>query len=94
MLSALALALGAVGIYGVISHFAQRRMRDWAIRVALGMPGSRVVSRILQQGATLIVAGIALGAVVALAMARLLTSFLYEVSSVDPWRSCRRARCC
>ena len=43
LLSGLALVLGAVGIYGVISHFASRRKRDWAIRVALGLSGSGVV---------------------------------------------------
>jgi ABC-type antimicrobial peptide transport system permease subunit len=53
----------------VISHFAARRKRDWAIRVALGLTGSRVVSHIVGQGATL---------------ARLLTSLLFGVSSVDP----------
>ena len=50
LLSSLALLLGATGIYGVISHFAARRKRDWAIRVALGLPGSRVVSHIVRQG--------------------------------------------
>ena len=52
----------AVGIYGVIAHFAARRQRDWAIRLALGLPGSRVVSRIVGQGALLVLVGIAIGA--------------------------------
>ncbi|HKO15138.1 MAG TPA: ADOP family duplicated permease [Gemmatimonadaceae bacterium] len=84
MLSALALILGAVGIYGVISHFASRRQRDWAIRVALGLPGSRVVSHIVGQGAALAIGGIALGAVGAALLARLLASFLFGVTTVDP----------
>jgi putative ABC transport system permease protein len=84
LLSGLALVLGAVGIYGVISHFAARRKRDWAIRVALGLPGSRVVTHIVGQGVVLVAAGIALGAVGTIALSRLLTTFLYGVSKVDP----------
>jgi ABC-type antimicrobial peptide transport system permease subunit len=84
MLSGLALILGAVGIYGVISHFATRRMRDWAIRVALGLPGSGVVIHIVRQGVGLAILGIAVGALGAFALTRLLTTFLFGVSAVDP----------
>ena len=84
LLSALALVLGAIGIYGVISHFATRRKRDWAIRVALGLSASRVIRQIVGQGATLVAIGIALGAIGTIAMARLLTSFLYGVKPIDP----------
>ena len=84
LLSGLALILGAVGIYGVIAHFAARRKRDWAIRVALGLPGSRVVTHVVRQGAVLAGIGIGFGALGAIALTRLLTSFLYGVSSVDP----------
>ena len=84
LLSGLALILGAIGIYGVISHFALRRQRDWAIRVALGLPGSRVVRRIVGQGATLVIIGVLLGAIGTFALTRVLESMLYEVSTVDP----------
>jgi putative ABC transport system permease protein len=84
LLATLALVLGAVGIYGVISHFAARRARDWAIRVALGLPASRVVTHIVGQGALLVTVGIAFGVVGTLALARLLTSFLFGVGTVDP----------
>jgi ABC-type lipoprotein release transport system permease subunit len=84
LLSALALVLGAVGIYGVISHFAARRKRDWAIRVALGLPGSRVVRQIVGQGTGLVAIGIGAGAIGTIALSRVLTSFLYGVSKVDP----------
>ena len=84
LLSALAMALGAIGIYGVISHFAARRKRDWAIRVALGLPTSRVVTHIVGQGVVLVAVGIALGALGTIALSRLLTTFLYGVSKVDP----------
>jgi predicted permease len=84
LLSGLALVLGAVGIYGVISHFALRRKRDWAIRVALGLPGSRVVTSIVGPGVLLVAAGLALGAIGTIVLSRLLTSFLYGVSKVAP----------
>ncbi len=84
LLSALALALGAVGIYGVISHFAARRKRDWAIRLALGLPASRVVRHIVGQGTGLVAAGIALGVAGTAALARLLATFLFGVGAVDP----------
>ncbi|HEX5439222.1 MAG TPA: ADOP family duplicated permease [Gemmatimonadaceae bacterium] len=84
VLSALALVLGAVGIYGVISHFAARRQRDWAIRVALGLPGSRVVRHIVGQGAALVGVGVVLGAIGTAVLARLLASLLFGVSAIDP----------
>ena len=84
LLSTLALILGAIGIYGVISHFVARRKRDWAIRVALGLPGSRVTALILRQGVALVAVGIVLGAVGTVALGRVLASFLFGVSSVDP----------
>jgi len=84
LLSALALILGAVGIYGVIAHFAARRKRDWAIRVALGLRGSLVVRHIVGQGAMLVLIGAGIGAVGTVLVARLLVSFLFDVSTVDP----------
>jgi predicted permease len=84
LLSGLALVLGAIGIYGVIAHFAARRKRDWAIRMALGLPGGRVVRHIVGQGTALVAAGVVIGALGTLALARLLASFLFGVSSVDP----------
>ncbi len=84
LLTGLALTLGAVGIYGVIAHFATRRQRDWAIRVALGLPSSRVVAHVISHGALLVAAGIGIGVLAAAGLARLLSSFLYGVSTLDP----------
>jgi hypothetical protein len=84
LLSGLALVLGGIGIYGVISHFAARRKRDWAIRIALGMSGSGVVTHIVRQGLTLAMIGIVVGAVGAMAGVRLLSTFLFGVSALDP----------
>ena len=84
LLTALALVLGAVGIYGVIAHFAARRRRDWAIKLALGLPASRVIARVIGHGAVLVSAGIGVGIAGAAALTQLLSSFLYGVSAIDP----------
>jgi predicted lysophospholipase L1 biosynthesis ABC-type transport system permease subunit len=84
LLTGLALTLGAVGIYGVIAHFAARRRRDLAIRVALGLSGSRAVTRVVGHGALLVATGIGLGLIAAAGLAGLLSSFLYGVRAIDP----------
>ena len=84
LMTALSLILGAIGVYGVIAHYAARRRRDWAIRVALGLPGSRVISHVVGHGALLVTAGIVVGIAGAALLTRLLSSFLYGVSALDP----------
>lgn len=85
LLTALAVGLGAVGVYGVTSHFVRRRQRDLGIRIALGLRPSRVVAQVVGRGGALVLLGSALGIVAALVLARLLSSFLYGVNAVDPW---------
>lgn len=82
--TALALVLGAVGVYGVISHFAARRRRDWAIRVALGLSASRVIAHVVGHGALLVTAGIVIGSAGAALLTRVLSTFLYGVGAIDP----------
>jgi predicted permease len=84
LLTGLALILGAVGVYGVMTHFASRRRRDWAIRIAIGLPSSRVITHVLGHGAMLVSAGIVAGIVGAAMLTRLLSSFLFDVSALDP----------
>jgi putative ABC transport system permease protein len=84
MLGALALTLGAVGVYGVVSHFVNRRKRDWVIRMALGMKPISAVQQVVTRGAALASAGAVLGLVAAFMLMRLLSSLLYEVSPADP----------
>ena len=84
LLTGLAVLLGAVGVYGVISHFVGRRRRDWAIRIALGLSPAHVVTRVVRRGATLVLAGIGLGVATAVVLARLLGSLLYGVGAADP----------
>jgi putative ABC transport system permease protein len=84
LMTALSLILGAIGVYGVIAHYAARRRREWAIRVALGLPGSRVISHVVGHGALLVMAGIVVGVGGAAMVTRLLSSFLYGVGAIDP----------
>ena len=84
LLAGLALALGAVGVYGVISHFVSRRARDYGIRIALGQQPHRVVRQVVTRGVGLVAIGGAIGIAGALALTRLLSSLLYGVESTDP----------
>ena len=84
ILTTLALVLGAVGVYGVITHFVNRRKRDWSIRIALGQAPGHVIGQVVGRGARLIVAGIVVGLVAAVALARLIASLLYGVGTADP----------
>lgn len=84
LLTVLAVVLGAVGVYGVTAHFVRRRQRDLGICIALGLRPSRVVAQVVKRGGALVLIGSVLGTVAALALARLLSAFLYGVSALDP----------
>jgi len=84
ILTSLALVLGAVGVYGVISHFVSRRSRDWGVRIALGMMPGKVVRMIVRRGVSLVALGIVIGIAAFFGLARLLGSFLYGVGAGDP----------
>jgi putative ABC transport system permease protein len=84
LLAGLALLLGAIGVYGMISHFVTRRVREYGIRLALGLPPGRVLSLVLGRGLRLVGIGSALGIAAALALTRLLASLLYGVGAADP----------
>ena len=79
----LALLLASIGLYGVMSFAVARRTRELGIRVALGAQPGDVFRLVLMQGMTLVIAGLVLGVGVALAVTRLLASFLYGVSTMD-----------
>ena len=80
----LALALAAVGLYGVVGYCVARRTREIGIRMALGADGGRVVRMLVAGGLRLVVAGGALGLALALAVTRLLGGLLFEVDALDP----------
>ncbi len=81
---AVALALAALGIYGVLAYSVSRRTREIGVRMALGAQITDVLGMVLKQGLALIVVGMALGLGGAVAVTRLLSSFLYETKPLDP----------
>ena len=80
----LALVLGLVGIYGVLSFLVSRRTQEIGIRIALGAQPGDVLRLILKEGAKFALFGIVIGMVSALAITRLISSQLYGISPVDP----------
>lgn len=82
--AALALLLGAAGIYGVISYVVTQRTREMGIRMALGAKPGQIRRLVLAQSLRYAAAGLAIGLPSALAITRVLHSQLFEVSTTDP----------
>ncbi len=80
----LALTLALAGIYGVISYTVAARTREFAIRLALGADSGKLFRHVLHGGAVLVVLGLALGEVGAIALTRTLKSFVQSINSLDP----------
>jgi putative ABC transport system permease protein len=83
-MAALALVLGCVGVYGVLSFLVSRQTRDLGIRFALGAQRRDVFWLVLREGAAICVSGIALGIAAAMAVTRLIASELHGVGPLDP----------
>jgi len=81
---AMALLLGVVGIYGVISYSVSQRMREIGIRMALGAQRGSIVSLFVRNGLLLAGIGIVCGLVAAFAAMRLMAALLFGVSPIDP----------
>ena len=82
--SAIALALGAIGIYSLISYSVSARTQEIGIRMALGAERSQVLRRTLMYGLVLAIIGVSIGAAAAMALVRLLRTLLYGVTPFDP----------
>ena len=81
---AMALLLGIAGIYSVMSYSVAQRTREIGIRIALGAQADRVRRMFVAHGLTLSGIGAAIGLAAAVAMMRLMSSLLFEISPVDP----------
>jgi ABC-type lipoprotein release transport system permease subunit len=84
VVSALALILGAVGLYGVLSYVVAARTREIGLRMALGATPGNVRRQVVSQGTKVVLIGVAIGVAAAAAGTRFLGALLYEVQAVDP----------
>jgi putative ABC transport system permease protein len=82
--AAIALALSAIGIYGVLSYLVSRRTREIGIRLAIGAGRAEVLRLVLGSGMTLAAAGLVLGLVVAAVATSSMRALLYQVEPIDP----------
>jgi ABC-type antimicrobial peptide transport system permease subunit len=80
----MALLLGIVGIYGVVSYSVSQRTREIGIRMALGAQRQELTAMFVRQGLWLTGIGVACGLVAAFVAMRLMSSLLFNVSAVDP----------
>jgi predicted permease len=82
--SALALALSAIGIYGVISYLTGQRRQEIGVRVVLGASREDVLRMVLGQGMRMTLLGVSIGIAAALGLTRLITQMIYGVGASDP----------
>jgi predicted permease len=81
--SAFALVLASMGLYGVVSYSVSQRMREFAVRIAVGAPARDVVKLVARDGAVMILAGTGVGAFLAMWASTLLGDWLYNVFHTD-----------
>ena len=82
--ASIGLALGAIGVYAVAANLVTQRRRELAIRMALGATPARIVFLIARLGLFATLGGILMGSAIVASLTRLLASFLYGVSTLDP----------
>jgi predicted permease len=84
VVSVLALLLGVVGLYGVLSYVVAQRTREIGVRMALGATAAIVRRQVVAEGAKVVLVGVVIGIVAAITSTRLLGTLLYDVKAVDP----------
>jgi predicted permease len=78
------LLLAAAGIYGLVAYSVNQRTREFGIRLALGASATSILRSVVGQGMMLAVAGVGVGAIAAVFATRVLQTFVWEVSTLDP----------
>jgi predicted permease len=81
---ALALSLAVVGLYGVKAYSVARRTREIGIRMALGAQTGAVLRMIMREGSIMLISGVTIGLLLAIATAKIVSGFLYGVRALDP----------
>jgi putative ABC transport system permease protein len=85
LFAVVALLLASVGIYGTLAYSTSRRTQEIGVRLALGAARGEVVAMVIRQGMTVALIGTLVGLVIGVAVARVMTGLLYEVSPSDPY---------
>jgi putative ABC transport system permease protein len=85
LLSAVAMLLACIGLYGVLAYSVSQRTHEIGIRIALGAAQSNVLRMVVRQGLVLALTGVGIGLAGALSLTRFIGSLLFAVRAADPW---------